>query len=177
MKRQSFTMVELALLLGVIAAFLVIITAIFGMYTVDGVREYARRSNCSGNLKSMGVALLMYSGDYSGYFPPTPDGNSIEPLNTASYLNDSKVYHCPSSSSGRQTAADSDFWYVGETLRDDNQQANTQRLIFDMYNNHPDNKWMNVLFIDGHVGGDIPGTNLPFKNDDAVIRAPGGYEH
>ena len=165
-------MVELALLVGILAVFLVIVAAIFGMYSVAGVREYARRSSCSGSLKTMGVALLMYSGDFSGYFPPTEVGNSFEPLNTSGYLMDSNVYECPSTGSGRLKAAGSDYWYVGGGLQDSQEHAKTTRLAFDIYNNHPDNKWMNVLFVDGHVGGEIPGQKIPFKNDNAIIRPP-----
>ncbi|HAR65794.1 MAG TPA: hypothetical protein DCR55_06225 [Lentisphaeria bacterium] len=32
-------------------------------------REEAQRINCAGNLKSIDLALLIYSGDYSGFMP------------------------------------------------------------------------------------------------------------
>lgn len=164
-------MMELLILLFVIVVAVVLVLPILQHY---GHREKAQRTNCAGNLKQIGVALLMYSGDFSGHFPPTGKGNSFEPLNTATYLNDSMVYGCPQSTPIKTTASDSSYWYVGGGLRDDNSSASTERLAFDMYGNHK-NTWMYAVFIDGHVEGGKPGKELPFHNGDAVIRPKGRW--
>lgn len=114
-------------------------------------REKARRANCSGNLKQMGVACLMYSGDYSGYFPTT-----FDTLDSTGYMMASSVYRCPAASDyspGPTLPSQGNYMYFGSGLRDDNAQASSVVLVADKDDNHPGGEWINVLFIDGHVEG------------------------
>jgi prepilin-type processing-associated H-X9-DG protein len=113
-----------------------------------------RRTNCSGNLKQIGLACLMYAGDYSGDYPP-----DLAMLEKEYILKAGKVYSCPKSAKGLRTISSSelqagrvDYDYFGAGLRDDHKDAQRVVLAADKQGNHSD-QWMNFLFADGHVEG------------------------
>ncbi len=117
-------------------------------------REKARRANCMGNLKQIGLGLLMYAGDFQGKFPKDL-GVLVESKN----LPANKVYLCPSATmqDAPKNAADvragkCGYLYFGDGLRDDNAKSTRTVLVCDKPGNHDDN-WINALFIDGHVEG------------------------
>ena len=67
----------------------------------------------------------------------------------------------------RSTAADSNFIYAGAGLRLELDKADSTRLAYDENGNHPPTrkwyglradkpKWINCLFVDGHVEGAAP---------------------
>lgn len=176
MKTNRFSLWEVCLLIGVIVLIAAMIVPVIIRSREKPVNG---RSRCGGNLKQFGLALLGYSGDYDGFFPITPIGNSFELLdeNHTNDLPNSKVYNCPSSKK-KQTrlAANSDYWYVGSGLRDDNTDSTTTRLAFDQFGNHPKNEWMNTLFIDGHVQGAKPDGSLGWNDNDPrfIIEYPQG---
>ena len=116
-------------------------------------RGHDPRMRCAVNLKQIGLALLMYSDEHDGYFPPTPKGNNFEPLNREQLLNNSKVYGCPGSTDFQSTAENSAYLYMGSGLKDDNKNATTVSLAMDQSGNHAKDNWINVLFLDGHVDG------------------------
>jgi prepilin-type processing-associated H-X9-DG protein len=118
-------------------------------------KEKARRINCSGNLRQIGLALLMYSGENDRYFPNQyPNGaNNLSVLNDKGYLADGMVYGCPSHRNPSMVSSNSDYIYVGSGLRDDDANPQTSPLAYDRSGNHPANAWINVLFVDGHVQG------------------------
>ncbi|MCJ8329830.1 MAG: DUF1559 domain-containing protein [Lentisphaeria bacterium] len=130
------------------------IVAGMALPVLSKAREKARRVNCNANLKQIGLALLMYSGDQNGTFPP-----DLGSLNELEIMNVSKVYVCPSSKKMivPQNTADlrkgvGGYVYV-KGLRDDNTNATTTILAYDKPENHPGGQWMNFLFVDGHVEG------------------------
>ena len=147
---RRFTLIELVL---IIAAVVVLVAAGLALSLLGDARERARRANCAGNLSSVGLAMLMYSGENSGHFPLTPPGNNFEPLNTGSILNDGKVYGCPSAPILRTTARLSNYRYVGSGLKDDNPLATSTRLAYDESGNHPGDNWVNAILIDGSGEG------------------------
>ncbi len=155
MKTRRFTLGELALVICTIIVLVLFFAIVF--LVSPPPREKSARVNCAGDLKQIGLASLMYSGWNNGYFPnASGPGTNFEPLNTDGILTDGKVYTCPNAASGKTMCRDSNYRYVGSGLKDDDKNAKTIRLAYDSSGNHPKNKWMNVLFLDGHVEGARP---------------------
>ena len=177
---HRFGLVELLCVVAVLAVLAAILLPVLSKPC-----EKARRVNCAGNLKQIGLAALMYSGDYNHYFmnvnpwgygdtnrPPT--GN-WQPLGRIQYVadTDSKVWACPQARIERSDCDSSNYLYYGSGLKDDNDMATATVIGFDASGNHKNDEWMNALFIDGHAEGAKPdGTKGWNRNTRPPLPAP-----
>jgi len=151
MKGIRFTLFELVFVIATIA----LLVGFLLQNLSSNCNATGSRIKCSANLKQIGLAQLMYSGDYDGYFTVdtgNPSSNFAS-LNKLSLLVNGKVYACPLSSAPSTFASASNYAYIGSGLRDDDSNPTENSLAYDKSGNHPGNEWVNTLFIDGHVQG------------------------
>jgi len=100
MKHRAFTLIELLVVIAIIAILAAILFPVFAQ-----AREKARQATCLSNLKQMGLAHIMYSGDYDetgaiGIYVTTPtSGIMVASWKTLDYpyIKNMGVYQCPSS--------------------------------------------------------------------------------
>ena len=69
MKKNIFTLIELLVVIAIIA-----ILASMLLPSLNQARQAARKTSCTNNMKQIGTALMMYSGDYD-FFPPAKSAN------------------------------------------------------------------------------------------------------
>jgi len=110
MKHSNFTLIELLIVIAIIA-----ILASMLLPALTQARERGKCSSCSGNLKSLGMAVGMYVQDNYGFLPacsPTDTNTWVHQLkrNYSSLTN--KQFLCPGNNGLRPAWIDSpvNFW-------------------------------------------------------------------
>ena len=163
---RRFTLTEA----GIIVAVLLVLAIIAGMFlpVLSTARGKQRCLRCPRNLKEIGMATLMYTGDHAGFFmnvnpwgfgdAANPCTGNWQPLGTLRYIadSDSGAWACPCTAAPRSDCDSSNYLYYGSGLKDDNDMATATVIGFDASGNHKNDEWMNALFIDGHAEGAKP---------------------
>ena len=105
MKKQTFTLVELLVVIGII-----VILAALLLPALNGAMAKAEETNCLNNMGQIGKAFSMYSADYGSYVMPTSgDLKAATWVGLAySYLKSGEVFECNADSNARSFALNDD---------------------------------------------------------------------
>jgi len=97
MKRTGFTLIELLVVIAIIAILAAILFPVFAK-----VREKARQTSCTSNMKQIGLAIVQYQQDYDEVYPTGLQDSwwaNTWVLNVQPYVKSIAVFHCPDDSS------------------------------------------------------------------------------
>ncbi|NCB36603.1 MAG: type II secretion system protein, partial [Clostridia bacterium] len=108
MQKRSFTLIELLVVIAIIA-----ILASMLLPALAQAREKARQASCTANEKQLALAQFMYKDDFNQTYCPVYDDHNGTSGTTRiiwakaiySYVNEKKVFLCPS-----QTSSVGDDW-------------------------------------------------------------------
>jgi prepilin-type N-terminal cleavage/methylation domain-containing protein/prepilin-type processing-associated H-X9-DG protein len=80
--RRAFTLIELLMVIAIIA-----ILAAMLLPALSRAKESARRVACANKIRQLGLSLMMYADDSSGFYPPRVFTNSWPALLQSAYQN------------------------------------------------------------------------------------------
>jgi prepilin-type processing-associated H-X9-DG protein len=146
--KPKFTLAELLVIVCVVAIIIICAQSWF-----KSKREMARRISCTGHLIHIGLTIRMYSQENKLEFPNRPGRSGFEMLRSGAYLENCKLYTCPSTTDkipdGSNLAVSSVSYLYACGL---NEATSVDSAVArDNDANHI--KYGNVLFVDGHASG------------------------
>ena len=112
--QRGFTLIELLVVIAIIAILAAILFPVFAK-----VREKARQTTCTSNLKQLGLAYAQYTQDYDEYYPIAPAlvgwaGELYPYVKSASV--GGGAYFCPDDTSGPLGASNAPSVSYGENI-------------------------------------------------------------
>ena len=140
---------------GYLAMIVGLIAASASLVSTERNVAKARRIHCASNLKGIGLALRMYSGDWDEHFP-----DDLSVIMREDYLSSPASYDCPSTSTPRApnvasllTGGYTDYLYFGKGLTEHCMGHDPDKTIIasDRPGNH--RGYVNLLFSTGRVKG------------------------
>ncbi|HEX8295284.1 MAG TPA: prepilin-type N-terminal cleavage/methylation domain-containing protein [Chthoniobacteraceae bacterium] len=165
-KKLGFTLVELLVVIAIIG-----VLAALAFPAYQRVLENSRATACVGNLRQVGAALNLYIGENGMKMPDLRSGRSSRseevPVidNTLNrYLQDARVFACPSDPKFAATTGTSFFWNSalnGQALANLNflniaTEQSKVPVLFDKEGFHPFLKdKLNILYADGHATNEL----------------------
>lgn len=106
MSRRAFTLIELLVVIAIIAVLAAILFPVFAQ-----AREKARQTQCTSNLRQIGMAITQYLQDYDEAFPcnwygslwpSAPRTNRYKWMDAVyPYIKNEGIFRCPSDSGSR----------------------------------------------------------------------------
>ena len=129
------------IMIGVLYAFLALVSLGMIASKFGSAREGSKRISCSSNLIQIGLALGQYALDNESNLPP-----DLKTLADTDYLTDKGIHRCPSR--WRQNTEFSDYLYYGVGRKIEEKPPFI--LLRDRDKNHPGKYW-NILMSNGNI--------------------------